>query len=130
MRVVKYVLLLFVLISNVGFSNISYGSIKEQKGIASYYGSEFHGRKTASGERFNMYKLTAAHKFLPLNTYIKVTNISNGKSIIARISDRGPFIKGRIIDLTKEGAKQLDFLKKGTALVKIEVLEKNGIQND
>jgi len=76
-------------------------------GIASYYGKKFHGRKTASGEIFDMYKLTAAHKTLPFGTRVLVTNIKNGRSVTVRINDRGPFMKGRIIDLSYEAARRI-----------------------
>ena len=88
-------------------------------GIASWYGPGFHGRRTASGEFYNMYDLTAAHKTLPLGTYVKVINLENGKSVIVRINDRGPFVPGRIIDLSYSAAKRLGMVKKGTAKVMI-----------
>lgn len=97
-----------------------------EKGIASFYGYETLRRKggsmTANGEVFDPRQLTAAHKLLPLPSYVKVTNLSNGKSIIARVNDRGPFVKGRIIDLTPAGAKRLGFYKKGTARVLVQVI--------
>lgn len=92
-------------------------------GIASYYGPGFHGKKTANGERFNMYDLTAAHKTLPFNTRVKVTNLANKKSIIVRINDRGPFKKGRVIDLSKGAAKKIGLIQTGTVKVKLEVLK-------
>ncbi|WP_457567943.1 septal ring lytic transglycosylase RlpA family protein [Desulfurobacterium sp.] len=94
----------------------------EQVGIASWYGPNFHGRKTASGEIYNMYKMTAAHKTLPLGTYVKVINLENGKTTIVRINDRGPFVPGRIIDLSYAAAEKLGILSKGTAKVKIIAL--------
>jgi len=93
-----------------------------QIGYASWYGKKFHGRPTASGEIFNMYKLTAAHRTLPLGTYVKVTNLSNGKSVIVKINDRGPYVKGRIIDLSYMAAKKIGMVKKGVQKVKIEVI--------
>nr|WP_163329154.1 septal ring lytic transglycosylase RlpA family protein [Desulfurobacterium thermolithotrophum] len=93
-------------------------------GIASWYGPGFHGRRTASGEIYNMYKLTAAHKTLPLGTYVKVINLENGRSVIVKINDRGPFVRGRIIDLSYAAAKKIKMLKKGTAKVKIIALGK------
>ncbi len=98
-------------------------SEKVQIGVASYYGAEFHGRPTSSGEIYDMNDLTAAHPTLPLGTIVKVTNLANDKSVIVRINDRGPFKKNRIIDLSYEAAKQLGFLNEGTALVKIEVIK-------
>jgi len=77
-------------------------------GIASYYGNKFHGRKTASGERFNQHNFTAAHRTLPLNSLVQVTNLRNNKSIIVKINDRGPWVKGRILDLSKDAAKSID----------------------
>ncbi len=94
----------------------------EQIGIASWYGPNFHGRKTASGEIYNMYKMTAAHKTLPLGTYVKVINLENGKSAVVKINDRGPFVAGRIIDLSYAAAKKLGIVGKGTAKVKIIAL--------
>ena len=91
-------------------------------GIASWYGPKFHGRKTASGEKFNMYKLTAAHNFLPFGTIVRVVNLANGRSVIVRINDRGPFKKGRIIDLSYAAAKRIGIISKGTEKVKIEVI--------
>jgi rare lipoprotein A len=93
-----------------------------ERGIASWYGKEFHGRKTACGERYNMYAKTAAHKTLPINTMLLVRNLENGKEIVVRVNDRGPFVPGRIIDLTLSGARELDLIGKGTAFVQIEAL--------
>lgn len=93
-----------------------------QTGRASWYGKRFHGRKTASGERFDMNALTAAHKELPLGTKIEVTNNSNGKSIVVTVNDRGPFHGNRVLDLSKEAAKRLGVLQKGTANVTIRAL--------
>lgn len=94
----------------------------EMTGIASWYGPKFHGKLTANGERFNTYSLTAAHKTLPLNSVVKVTSLVNGKQVIVRINDRGPYAKGRILDLSKAAAVRLDMLKDGTMPVKLEVL--------
>jgi rare lipoprotein A len=98
----------------------SYGYV--EVGYASWYGPGFHGKRTASGEIYNMYKLTAAHKTLPLGTYVKVINLENGKSVIVKINDRGPFVEGRIIDLSYAAAKKLGMLKKGVAKVKLIAL--------
>lgn len=89
-------------------------------GMASYYGKEFHGRKTASGEIYDMYKLTAAHRTLPFGTRVKVINLENGRSVVVRINDRGPFEKGRIIDLSFEAARRVGI--GGTAKVKLVIL--------
>ncbi len=91
-------------------------------GYASWYGKKFHGRPTASGEIYNMYALTAAHKKLPLGTYVKVTNLNNGKSVVVKINDRGPFVKGRIIDLSYAAAKKIGMAEKGVEKVKIEIV--------
>jgi len=96
---------------------------KVQYGISSYYGEDFHGKTTANGEVFDMYGLTAAHKTLPLNTIIRVTNLENNKSLILRINDRGPYVKGRILDCSYGAALKLGFVGQGTARVKIEVIE-------
>ena len=93
-----------------------------QVGIASWYGPKFHGRRTASGEIYDMYDLTAAHKILPMHTKVKVTNLENGRSLIVRINDRGPFVKNRIIDLSYAAAKRLGLVGPGTARVRIEAL--------
>lgn len=93
------------------------------EGIASYYGKQHHGQKTASGERFNQHALTAAHRTLPFDTRVRVTNLENGKSVVVRINDRGPYGRGRIIDLSHEAAEQLGMLKDGTVRVRIEPLD-------
>ena len=101
-------------------------NIKHKKlmvGISSYYADDFHGKLTANGEVYDMYGLTAAHKTLPLNTIVRVTNIDNEKSLILRINDRGPYVKGRILDCSYGAAKKLDFLANGTTKVRIEVIE-------
>ena len=93
-----------------------------ETGIASWYGSDFHGKKTANGERYDMYGMTAAHKLLPFGTNVRVTNLDNGKSIVVRINDRGPFVASRIIDLTKTGAEKISMIAKGTARVRVEAI--------
>ena len=93
------------------------------KGISSYYGPKFHGKLTANGEIFDMYGVTAAHKEFPFNTVTRVTNEKNGKSLIIRINDRGPYVDGRILDCSFGAAKKLGFVGEGTAPVKIEILE-------
>jgi len=90
-------------------------------GIASWYGSEWHGKRTASGEIYDMYDYTAAHRTLPFDTQVTVTNLSNGKKVVVRINDRGPFKKGRIIDLSYAAARKIGLLSSGTARVKIEL---------
>lgn len=95
----------------------------EEKGMASWYGTKFHGRLTSSGEPYDMYAMTAAHKNLPIPCYAKVTNLENHKSIIVRVNDRGPFHSNRIIDLSYAAATKLDMLGKGTAHVKVEAID-------
>jgi rare lipoprotein A len=94
-----------------------------QVGTASWYGPGFHGKKTASGERFDQNKLTAAHRSLPLDTVVKVTNLDNGKAVKVSINDRGPYAGKRVIDLSRAAARELDMTDDGTARVRIEVAE-------
>ena len=93
----------------------------EEEGVASWYGGKFHGRLTANGETFNTHELTAAHKELPFNTLVTVSNLNNGRSVQVRINDRGPFVEGRIIDLSYAAAVELDMIKSGTAPVVLSV---------
>ncbi|MDX4049848.1 septal ring lytic transglycosylase RlpA family protein [Aliarcobacter skirrowii] len=95
-------------------------------GVASWYGPDFHAKKTSNGEIYNMYAMTAAHKTFPMNTIVKVENLENGKSTVVRINDRGPFVKDRIIDLSNKAAHDIDMVKKGTAKVRLTVLGFNG----
>ena len=95
----------------------------KEVGIASWYGPDFHKGITANGETYNMYELSAAHRTLPLPSIVKVTNLDNGKSVVVRVNDRGPFVNNRIIDLSKAAAEQLDFTQAGTAKVRVEILE-------
>lgn len=92
-------------------------------GIASWYGGKFHGRLTASGERYDMNQLTAAHRSLPFGAMLKITNLANGREVVVKVNDRGPFIRGRVIDLSKEAAERLAFLHAGTAKVRIEWIQ-------
>lgn len=94
-----------------------------QKGIASWYGPDFHGKKTANGETYNMYSYTAAHKTLPFNTLVEVTNLNNNKKVVVRINDRGPFVKNRIIDLSYAAAKKINMLGPGTAPVLLKIVK-------
>lgn len=93
------------------------------RGLASWYGQDFHGRKTASGEVYDMYKLTAAHRTLPLGTRARIWNVENGRSCIVKINDRGPFIEGRILDLSYAAALELLMAEKGIARIQIEILK-------
>jgi len=105
--------------------NIKNNRIKSNgvlRGVSSWYGPNFHGKLTANGEVYDMYGVTAAHKTLTLNTVVRVTNLDNDKSIILRINDRGPYVKGRVIDLSYKAAQKLGFVNQGTTKVRIEVL--------
>lgn len=93
-----------------------------EEGIASWYGKDFHGRKTANGEIYNMYAMTAAHKNLPLPSYVEVTNLENNRTVIVKVNDRGPFHENRIIDLSYTAAHKLDIIKAGTALVRVRAI--------
>jgi len=94
----------------------------DERGVASWYGPTFHGGNTSSGELYDMYGMTAAHKTLPLPTYARVTNLANGRSVVVRINDRGPFVANRIIDLSYTAAAKLDMLREGTAMVEVRAL--------
>ncbi len=102
----------------VVFLNDRYGSV----GIASWYGADWKGRKTASGERFDPDKLTAAHRRLALGAVVEVTNLSNGRKVKVRINDRGPYIRGRIIDLSRAAARRLGIIDEGLAKVRIRLV--------
>ncbi len=91
----------------------------KKRGVASWYGSQFNGKDTACGEKYDMYKYTAAHKTLPLPSYVRVKNLKNGKTVIVKVNDRGPFVDNRIIDLSYAAAKKIDMLEEGTAFVRI-----------
>jgi len=92
-----------------------------EKGEASWYGADFHGKITANGEIYDMNKLTAAHKTLNFGTLVKVTNLKNNKSVVVRINDRGPYINNRIIDLSKAAAKKIEMIHDGISMVKLEI---------
>lgn len=94
-----------------------------EEGLASWYGTKFHGQHTANGEVYDLYGMTAAHKTLPLPTYVQVTNLENNRRIIVRVNDRGPFYSDRIIDLSYAGAKKLGFAERGTARVRVEGID-------
>lgn len=95
----------------------------KQKGVASFYADRFHGRKTASGVRYDKGALTAAHKSLPLGTKVRVTNLKNGDSVEVEINDRGPHVKGRVVDLSKAAARELGMMSAGLVKVQVEVIE-------
>jgi rare lipoprotein A len=116
--------LLFIVVLFLVANSVIYSlSLYKNNVVASYYAEDFHGKKTSNGEDFNMNSLTCAHKSLPFNTIIKVTNISNGKSVNVRVNDRGPFVLNREIDLSKAAAVQLDMIGKGTVKVKLEIVK-------
>ena len=93
-----------------------------EEGVASWYGRKFHGRKTSNGETFNMFAVSAAHKSLPIPTFVKITNLDNGRELTVRINDRGPFVKNRLIDLSYAAAAKLDMIATGTARVRVEAV--------
>ncbi len=109
-------------INGIWYYPLSSAEGYRERGIASWYGADFHGKKTANGETYNMYSYTAAHKTLPFNTYVKVTNLRNGRSTIVRINDRGPFVRNRIIDLSYSAARAIGMARAGTAPVLIETV--------
>jgi len=125
-RSVKVPVLLALLAALFSLQSWSQDQPYRESGGASWYGPGFHGRITASGERFNTNDFTAAHKTLPFGTRVRVTNTGNGKSVVVRINDRGPFIKGRIIDLSRAAAERLGMLESGTADVLVEELGGTG----
>ncbi len=102
----------------------------DEVGIASWYGPGFHGKRTANGEIFDQNKLTAAHPTLPLPSYVRVTNLENGRAINLRVNDRGPFAKGRIIDVSRRAAQLLGFAAKGTARVRVQIIRPDGTLGD
>jgi len=97
-----------------------------ETGVASWYGREFHGKKTANGERYDMHAMSAAHRTLPMPTMVRVTNLENGRSVVVRVNDRGPFVKNRIIDLSYAAARALGYDQAGTARVRVEALTSSG----
>jgi rare lipoprotein A len=113
---------LVVLLGAVGCASTKPGAGSgREEGIASYYADKFHGRRTANGETYDMYAMTAAHPTLPFNTRVKVTNLENNHRVFLRINDRGPFKKGRIIDVSYSAARKLGMIRNGTARVRVEV---------
>ena len=132
-RVRRLTLLIFalLLLNACGHKNVQVQapqlprvSSSELEGLASYYAEPYHGRRTASGEIFDSYQgLTAAHRTLPFNTVVRVTNKTNGREVDVRVNDRGPFVDGRVIDLSLRAAREIDLVRTGTAPVKIKVLK-------
>jgi rare lipoprotein A len=113
-------LLVFSFVGCAGGSKVSRSGKYEAVGVASWYGREYHGRRTASGEKFNMNALTAAHPYLPFGTRVQITNLDNGKRCVVKINDRFPAHKGRIIDVSRKTARKLGFEQQGLAHVKLE----------
>jgi rare lipoprotein A len=121
MKTKIYIYLLFlILVISSASCRTARSRVVTETGKASFYHDKFAGRKTASGERYNRNKLTAAHKTLPFGTMVKVTNLTNGRTVIVKVNDRGPFAKGRIIDLSKKAAHKVGMIDAGVANVKIE----------
>lgn len=124
MRRLSVLLILFSLLA--GCSGLPFGGVPgdyRAEGKASYYGKAHHGNKTASGERFNQNDMTAAHRTLPFGTRVKVTNLNNNRSVVVRINDRGPFTRGRIIDVSHKAAEALDMIRSGVVPVSVESLK-------
>jgi rare lipoprotein A len=111
------------------YAVLSSGEGYVERGVASWYGPTFHGESTSIGEAYDMYGMSAAHKTLPLPAYARVTNLGNGRSVVVRINERGPFAKNRIIDLSYTAAATLDMLREGTALVEVRTLRAGGDDN-
>jgi len=122
-KIIKIVFVLIVLLLKVANANNLQDEKKNSVGIASYYSMKHENKRTASGEKYKSSNLTAAHKTLPFGTLVKVTNLKNNKSVIVKINDRGPFVKGRILDLSYSAAKEIDMLVSGMAKVKVEVID-------
>lgn len=127
-----FILIAIIIISSCTFpaSKPPYAASYIERGIASWYGPDFHGRPTSSGEIYDMYGLTAAHKLMPLGTTAKVTSLENGRSVVVKINDRGPFVEGRIIDLSYSAAAALEMVNTGLSTVEIEVLKWGEIITD
>lgn len=107
---------------NDGVAHVRIERIRGQTGVASWYGSAFHGRPTSSGEPYDQHALTAAHRFLPFGTILRVTNLETGKSVLVRVNDRGGFIKGRVVDLSRRAAEEIGLVPTGKALVRMVIV--------
>jgi len=120
-------ILLFALLAPIGCAGtrppVTPMEREVEVGFASYYASRFHGARTASGARYDEEAMTAAHRTLPFGTRVRVTNLTNGRSVVVTITDRGPFAPGRVIDVSRSAARKLDFVRAGTARVRIRILE-------
>ena len=117
-------------VNGVTYQLMSSAKGYSEEGMASWYGNKFHGRKTSNGETYSMYGMTAAHKTLPIPAYVRVTNLTNGRQIIVRVNDRGPFHGGRIIDLSYAGAKKLGYHQHGTARVRVDAIDPANFQRN
>ncbi|MBX7148245.1 septal ring lytic transglycosylase RlpA family protein [bacterium] len=133
-KILPLVILVVLISACSGYNGVRSANNESQKaggadvvntlfGRASWYGKGFHGRRTANGERYNMYAHTAAHKTLPFGTYVRVTNLVNDKTTLVRINDRGPFVKGRVLDLSLAAAKDVGIYQTGVGEIKLEVLK-------
>jgi len=120
LKIVSHQLISFILFFSAVFTT---QSVIAEEGIAAYYSDVFQGRKTASGDIYDRDKLTAAHKTLPYGTRVKVTHLNNDKSVIVTITDRGPYTKKRIIDLSYAAAQEIDLIRPGISMVRLEILE-------
>lgn len=118
----RVAILLLALIAMPALASINATTGSVQRGLASYYHDSLHGNKTASGQIYDKNRLSAAHKTLPLGTQVRVTDLDTGRSLVVHINDRGPFVKGRIIDLSRRAASELNMIKRGLARVRLEVL--------
>ncbi|MFP5350058.1 MAG: septal ring lytic transglycosylase RlpA family protein [Gammaproteobacteria bacterium] len=107
----------------VGYRPLASARGYRERGVASWYGKKFHGKRTSSGEAYDMYAMTAAHKTLPIPSYVRVRNLQNGRSVVVRVNDRGPFLHNRVIDLSYAAAARLDILATGTGLVEVEAID-------
>ena len=125
MQALKLFLLFSFWINHLNHANAQLGA--EHAGKASFYAKIFKGKKTACGERFSNEAMTAAHRTLPFNTMIEVTNLANDKTVVVRVTDRGPYSRGRVLDLSRAAAHQLDFIKRGETKVKIRVVGMQGM---
>lgn len=116
--------IIFFIVCNCLFCSVFSLELYKEKATASFYGADFHGKKTSNGETFDMHAYTCANKELPFNTILKVTNLANGKSVEVRVNDRGPFVAGRTVDLSTQAAIDLGMTKTGLATVKLEIVKK------
>jgi rare lipoprotein A len=116
-------------VNGVSYEVLEDASSYRQRGIASWYGTKFHGHETSNGEIFDLYQATAAHKTLPIPCYARVTNLDNGRSVVVRVNDRGPFHDDRLIDLSYAAAVKLGYMERGTAPVEVEVIRVAGVDD-